>query len=67
MELQTKKQKILLPHQQRLLEITEILLNGICRLEAKERSQNQQIPLANNSLASVHSTSSNPNCKTNTL
>jgi len=61
MELRTKKQKILPSYQKRLSEIAEILVNGICRLEAKERYQNQQILVDNNYSPSLHSVDLNLN------
>ena len=61
MELRTKKQKILPSYQKRLSEIAEILANGICRLEAKERYQNQQILVDNNYSPSLHSVDLNLN------
>ena len=52
------KQKITPDTNERLSEIAEILLNGIYRLEEKEKAQNPQILLASKSSASLHSTGS---------
>jgi len=45
----------------RLKEIAKILVNGIIRIEAKERSNNQLILLDNKPLRSLHSVDSNLN------
>ena len=45
----------------RLKEIAKILVNGIIRVEAKERSNNQLILLDNKPLRSLHSVDSNLN------
>lgn len=47
--------------QERLQEIGKILINGICRLEAKEREENKQNLLDNNTSPSLHSIGSNTN------
>lgn len=48
-------------NQNRLKEIAKILVNGIIRVEAKERSNNQLILLDNKQLRSLHSIDSNLN------
>ena len=45
----------------RLKEIAKILVNGIIRVETKERSNNQLILLDNKPLRSLHSVDSNFN------
>lgn len=45
----------------RLKEIAKILVNGIIRVEAKERSNNHLILLDNKPLRSLHSIDSNLN------
>ncbi len=45
----------------RLKEIAKILVNGIIRVEAKERPNNQLILLDNKPLRSLHSIDSNLN------
>lgn len=61
MQIRTKNQKTPNSSQEKLQEIGKILLNGICRLEAKERSQNFQILLDNKPFPSLHSIDSNLN------
>lgn len=61
MEIQTRNKKTPNSSQEKLREIARILLNGICRLEAFERSQNFQILLDNKPLRSLHSIDSNSN------
>jgi hypothetical protein len=63
MELRNKKQKLTNFSQNRLQEIAKILINGICRLEAREkyqeRCQNLLFPLDNKQFPSIHSTDIN--------
>ncbi len=47
--------------QKRLQEIGKILSNGISRLEAKERSENNQNSVDNKHFPSLHSVDSNLN------
>ena len=48
MKPQTKKPEIVTSPYKRFQEIAKILINGICRLESKEKSQNPHFPLDNN-------------------
>ncbi len=61
MQIRTRNQKTPNSSQEKLREIGRILLSGICRLEAKERSQNSQILLDNKPSPSLHSIDSNLN------
>lgn len=61
MQARTKSQKTPNPSREKLNEIGRILMSGIYRLEAKERSQNSQILLDNKPFRSLHSIDSNLN------
>ena len=61
MQTRTKSQKTPNPSREKLKEIGRILMSGIYRLEAKERSQNSQILLDNKPFPSLHSVDSNLN------
>jgi hypothetical protein len=59
MKLQTKKPEIAISPHKRFQEIAKILINGISRLEAKEKCQNPHFPLDNNYFPSTHGTDIN--------
>ncbi len=59
MKLQTKKPKTSISPSKRFQEIAKILINGICRLESKEKPQNPYFPLDNNYFPSTHGTDIN--------
>ena len=59
MKLQTNKPKIATSPHKRFQEIAKILINGICRLESKEKPQNPYFPLDNNYFPSTHGTDIN--------
>lgn len=61
MKQQKDAQKTKIPQKNRIAEISEILLNGIRRLEAKERSQNLHLLVDSNYSRSLHSVDSNLN------
>jgi hypothetical protein len=56
MKPQTKKTEIATSPHKRFQEIAKILINGICRLESKEKPQNPYFPLDNNYFPSTHGT-----------
>lgn len=59
MKLQTNKSNATISPSKRFQEIAKILINGICRLESKEKSQNPHFPLDNNNFPSTHSANIN--------
>ncbi len=59
MKLQIKKPETTIFSSKRFQEIAKILINGICRLESKEKSQNPHFPLDNNYFRSTHGTDIN--------
>jgi hypothetical protein len=60
MEIRTKKQNYS-KNQERVSEIAEILVRGICRLESKKIPENKQIQLDNKPFRSLHSIGFNTN------
>lgn len=54
MKLQTNKSSTAISSNKRLQEIAKILINGISRLESKEKSRNPHFPLDNNNFPSTH-------------
>jgi hypothetical protein len=59
MKPQTNKSKITTSPNKRFQEIAKILINGISRLQSKEKFQNPHFPLDNNYFPSTHSTDIN--------